>query len=279
MPEGREIANQTFVHKKSKYAAVTITMAALVLLTGYSLFMKYRQTLDLNRFGKIVEVLTDNSDLILAVLLLVFTVLPVYFVFDRRRAQARDLVPVAFMAALCVAGRAAFAVIPLPNFKPVSAIIIITGISFGPECGYLTGALAGFLSNFLFGQGPWTPWQMFCWGMIGLLSGILYRIGIFGSVGRQTTDRIGKRKKPVRLCIFGFLCGIGYGWVMNLYYLIGYVDPLNVYTVAAAYASSLLFDISHGVCTAMVLWFVGDTWTRKLLRIRRKFGIAGGEEG
>lgn len=70
MPEGREIANQTFVHKKSKYAAVTITMAALVLLTGYSLFMKYRQTLDLNRFGKIVEVLTDYSDLILAVLLL-----------------------------------------------------------------------------------------------------------------------------------------------------------------------------------------------------------------
>lgn len=279
MPEGRDIANQTFVHKKSKYAAVAITMAALVLLAGYSLFMKYRQTLDLNRFGKIVEVLTDNSDLILAVLLLVFTVLPFYFVFDRRRAQARDLVPVAFMAALCVAGRAAFAVIPLPNFKPVSAIIIITGISFGPECGYLTGALAGFLSNFLFGQGPWTPWQMFCWGMIGLLSGILYRIGIFGPVGEQKVDREGRRKKPVRLCIFGFLCGIGYGWVMNLYYLIGYVEPLNVYTIVAAYASSLLFDISHGVCTAMVLWFVGDTWTRKLLRIRRKFGIAGGEEG
>ena len=250
-----------------------ITMLAVVLLIGYSCFMKNRQGLHLERYGKLAEILTENSDLILAVLLMLITVLPFYFVFDKRKAQARDLVPVAFMAALCVAGRAAFAVIPLPNFKPVSAIIIIAGISFGPEYGYLTGALAGFLSNFLFGQGPWTPWQMFCWGMIGLLSGILYRTGIFGPVGDQQVDREGKRKKPVRLCIFGFLCGIGYGWVMNLYYLIGYVDPLNLYTIVAAYASSLLFDISHGVCTAMVLWFVGETWTRKLLRMKRKFGM------
>ncbi|MEI3192226.1 MAG: ECF transporter S component [Lachnospiraceae bacterium] len=132
---------------------------------------------------------------------------------------ARDLVPVALMAALCVVGRAAFALIPLPNFKPVTAIVIVTALAFGPEAGYLTGALAGFLSNFLFGQGPWTPWQMFSWGMIGLLAGILYRIGVLGSVGTDRADRKGKRKKPVRLCVFGFLCGILYGWIMDLYYI------------------------------------------------------------
>ena len=77
--------------------------------------------------------------------------------YDRKRAGARDLVPVALMAALCVVGRTAFALIPLPNFKPMTAIIIVTALAFGPEAGYLTGALAGFLSNFLFGQGQWTP--------------------------------------------------------------------------------------------------------------------------
>ena len=134
------------------------------------------------------DALIQNSDLLLSGIFLVAAVLPFWLIYDRRKAGARDLVPVALMAALCVVGRAAFALIPLPNFKPVTAIVIVTALAFGPEAGYLTGALAGFLSNFLFGQGPWTPWQMFSWGMMGLLAGILYRIGVLGSVGTEGAD-------------------------------------------------------------------------------------------
>lgn len=261
--------------RRTKRMAGFITLILPLLLFGYSWFMKHRPKLHLKSEWSIVDTLLQNSDVVLACFFLLVSAIPFYLVFDKKRAQARDLVPIALMAAMCVVGRLAFSIVPLPNFKPVSAIIIITGVAFGPEAGYLTGVLAGFLSNFLFGQGPWTPWQMFCWGMIGFLSGLLYHAGVFGKIGNLEVDEHGKRKKPLRLCCFGFFCGVGYGWVMNLYYLIGYVDPVTWPSVLSAYISSLYFDISHGICTAMVLWFVGELWIRKLLRIKKKFGLDG----
>ena len=250
-----------------------VVLAMPVLLVSYGWFMNHRPALHVQAEWTLTDALIQNSDLLLSGIFLVAAVLPFWLIYDRRKAGARDLVPVALMAALCVVGRAAFALIPLPNFKPVTAIVIVTALAFGPEAGYLTGALAGFLSNFLFGQDPWTPWQMFSWGMMGLLAGILYRIGVLGSVGTEGADREGKRKKPVRLCVFGFLCGFLYGWIMDLYYIVGWVDPINWKTVAAAYASSFVFDLSHGICTALVLWFAAEPWVRKLLRVKHKFGL------
>lgn len=272
-----ERAGSLFVSRRTRFAALVITIALPAMLAAYAWFMNHRPPLHVKAEWTFRDTLLQNSDVMLAFLFLVVSAAPFYLVFDKKRAQARDMVPIALMAALCVAGRTAFAIIPLPNFKPVSAIIIITALAFGPEAGYLTGALAGFVSNFLFGQGPWTPWQMFCWGCIGFLAGLLYRTGIFGPVGREEADEKGRRRRPYALCLYGFLSGFGYGWVMNLYYIIGYIRPLTWQTIAAAYVSSFFFDLSHGICTAMVLWLVGEAWTRKLLRIKKKFGLAGEE--
>lgn len=269
--------DELFVSGRTRAAALVITIALPALLAAYAWFMNHRPALHVKSEWTIRDTLLQNSDVMLAFVFLLVSALPFYLVFDRRRAQARELTPIALMAALCVVGRTAFAIIPLPNFKPVSAIIIITALAFGPEAGYLTGALAGFVSNFLFGQGPWTPWQMFCWGCIGFLAGLLYRAGIFGPVGRTQADERGRRKKPWALCLYGLLSGFGYGWVMNLYYIIGYIRPVTWQTVGAAYVSSFFFDLSHGVCTAMVLYLVGESWVRKLLRIRKKFGLTGEE--
>ena len=148
-------------------------------------------------------------------------------------------------------------------------------LAFGPEAGYLTGALAAILSNFLFGQGPWTPWQMFCWGLLGFLAGVLRKLGVFGPVGETEANGKGRRPKPIALCIYGFLSGFLYGWIMNLYYIIGWVRPFSWKAAGAAYVSSFFFDLSHGVCTALVLWLVGEPWVRKLLRIKKKFGLTG----
>lgn len=277
MQETNRVTKKLFISKRTKIMAVFVTLILPVLLILYSWFMNHRPQLHFNADKTWIDGLIQNSDIILAFVFLIVSSVPFYLIFDKKRAQARDLVPVALMAAMCVVGRAAFSIIPLPNFKPVSAIIIITGVAFGPEGGYLTGALAGFLSNFLFGQGPWTPWQMFCWGIIGFLSGLLYKAGIFGKLGETSVNRNGKRPKPISLCVFGFLCGIGYGWIMNLYYLIGYVNPITWQSVFSTYLSSLYFDISHGICTVMVLWFAGEAWVRKLLRIKKKFGLDGEE--
>ena len=264
---------QIFTGWRSRAAALMTGVLLPGLLMAYTWFMNHRPRLHVRSEWSLVDTLIQNSDLFLAFVFLLISTVPFYLVFDKRKAEARDLVPIALMAAICVVGRTAFAIVPLPNFKPVTAIVMITAIAFGAKAGYLTGALAALLSNFLFGQGPWTPWQMFSWGMIGLVTGLLYRIGVFGTVGQVQTDEHGKRKKPVRLCVFGFFCGIAYGWFMNLQYIIGYVDPINWKTIGLAYAQSLYFDISHGVCTALVLYLAAEPWTRKLMRIRRKFGL------
>ena len=263
--------------KRSRIAAWGITFLLPLLLVFYNWFMEHRPRLHDPKEWNLQDTLIQNSDLLMAAVFLVLSLLPFYLMFDRRKAQARDLVPIALMAAMCVVGRTAFSIVPLPNFKPVTAIVMITGIAFGPEAGYLTGALAALLSNFLFGQGPWTPWQMFSWGIVGFLTGTLYRTGIFGTVGQAATDEEGKRKKPILLCVAGFLFSVLYGWIMNLQYILGYVRPFSLQAMAAAYLSSAWFDISHGICTALVLWVAAEPWVRKLSRIKRKFGL-GGEE-
>ena len=92
--------------------------------------------------------------------------------FEGRRPQARELVLLSTMTALAVAGRAAF--YWLPQCKPVCAIVILTAVAFTPEAGFVTGAAAGLISNFFFGQGPWTPWQMLGFGLVGFLGGVLF---------------------------------------------------------------------------------------------------------
>lgn len=77
----------------------------------------------------------------------------------------------AVMVALSVAGRFMFSY--LPHFKPVTAIVVLAGLYLGAESGFLCGALSAVISNFIFGQGPWTPFQMFAWGVIGLIAGLL----------------------------------------------------------------------------------------------------------
>ena len=151
----------------------------------------------------------------------------------------------------------------------------VLSLAFGPEAGYLTGALAAILSNFLFGQGPWTPWQMFCWGLIGFLTGVFNRMGMFGPVGQENANDHGRRRHSITLSVFGMAMGFLYGWIMNLFYITGYIRPVNWHTVAAAYVSSFFFELGHGTCTAMVLWLVGEAWVRKLLRIKKKFGLTG----
>ena len=108
---------------------------------------------------------------------------------------------IAVLVALNVAGRAAFFM--LPEFKPVVAMTILAGVAFGGETGFLVGAMTMLVSNMLFSQGPWTPWQMFAMGIIGWLAGVLYRKGVL-------------RRGRLSLCIFGVIAStIIYGGIMN----------------------------------------------------------------
>ena len=108
----------------------------------------------------------------LLTLVVVLASMGIFFAsYEASRPRLRDIMPTVVLAALAAAGRILFA--PIPDFKPVSAIAIIAGVAFGRKSGFMVGALAALASNFFFGQGSWTPWQMYAWGLVGYGAGVL----------------------------------------------------------------------------------------------------------
>ena len=170
--------SKLFVSKRTRAAAWVILLVLPALMVAYGYYQGHRPTVNLVGSRTFWDYLILSSDILLGLLFLIASSIPFILVFDKKKPQAREMVPIAVMAAIAVVGRTVFSIIPLPNFKPCSAVIIITAIAFGPEAGFLTGALTGFVSNFIFGQGPWTPWQMFTWGLVGFLAGILKNAGV-----------------------------------------------------------------------------------------------------
>ena len=195
----------------------------------------------------------------ISLLIILETMLPFCMVFESRKPQARELVVISVLCAIAVAGRAAFFM--LPQFKPVVALVIIAGVCFGGETGFPVGAVTGFVSNFFFGQGPWTPWQMFAFGIIGFLAGVLFKKGFL-------------RKTRASLCVFGFLTTfIIYGGIMNPASIIMVQNKITAEMLLSACIVGLPFDLVHGISTAFFLWFIAEAMIDKLERIKVKYGL------
>ncbi|MBB3112761.1 energy-coupling factor transport system substrate-specific component [Paenibacillus phyllosphaerae] len=206
-----------------------------------------------------IVVLDDRNYYFISLLIILYTMIPFAMVFESRKPQARELIIIAVLTAIAVAGRSAFFM--LPQFKPVLAIVIIAGVSMGAEAGFLVGAMAGFVSNFFFGQGPWTPWQMFSFGIIGFLAGILFKKGWL------------KRSKAL-LCVFGGLSAILiYGGLMNLSSVTLFASTFNKEALLAAYASGIWFDLVHAAATVIFLFLLSRPMLEKLDRIKTKYGL------
>jgi uncharacterized membrane protein len=203
--------------------------------------------------------LGDRKYYIIAMLIILETLLPFALVFESRRPQARELVIIAVLCALAVAGRTAFFM--LPHFKPVAALVIIAGVAFGGEAGFLVGAMTGFLSNMFFGQGPWTPWQMFAFGIIGFLAGVLFRKGIL------LRDR-------APLCVFGGLATfVLYGGIMNTAFVLMYQTQPTGALFLAAYLQGIPLDLVHAFSTVIFLAVIAKPMLEKLDRIKLKYGL------
>lgn len=205
--------------------------------------------------------LNDRSFYFISLCVVILSMLPFFLVFENRRPQAREVVVIAVMAGLSVAGRVAFFM--LPQFKPMAAIVIITGAALGAESGFLAGALAGFVSNFFFGQGPWTPWQMFALGLIGFFAGLIFR------------RKWGRWKHfQTYLCIYGGFAVFGiYGVVMDTASTSIWAKGFQVKTLLAMYVSGLPMNLIHGIATIVFLAVLGEPMMKKLERIRKKYGI------
>lgn len=203
--------------------------------------------------------LNDRKYYFISILIVIYTMIPFLMVFESRKPQARELIVIAVLSAIAVAGRAAFFM--LPQFKPVVAIVIIAGVCFGPESGFLVGAVSGFVSNFFFGQGPWTPWQMFCFGIIGFLAGILFKKGKL-------------KKNRLQLCIFGGLATLFiYGGLINIAAVLMFSSKFSFEALIAAYISGIPFDLVHAAATVFFLFVISQPMIEKLDRIKIKYGL------
>ena len=182
--------------------------------------------------------------------------LPFFLHFERSANDVKRLILIAVMVALSVAGRMLFA--PLQHFKPVTALVIITAMYFGSEAGFLTGALSAVLSNFYFGQGPWTPFQMFSWGMIGFFSGLLAPL---------------LRRSRIALCIWGGIGGVLYSFLMDIWTVLWADGYFNLPRYFAAIASAVPVTAVYVVSNILFLLVLAKPIGKLLARMKTKYAL------
>lgn len=205
-----------------------------------------------------IHFFNDRKYLVISLVIVIYSMIPFFLTFESRKPQARELLIIAVLSAIAVAGRAAFFMVP--SFKPVMAFVIISAVCFGAESGFLVGSISMLVSNMLFGQGPWTPWQMFSMGIIGFLAGILFQKGWL--------------TRKVSLCIFGFWAALFiYGGIMNPASLIMSSYAITKRNLLAIYISGLPVDMVHGAATVIFLLLASKPMIEKLERIKIKYGL------
>ncbi|MCD8188056.1 MAG: ECF transporter S component [Ruminococcus sp.] len=171
------------------------------------------------------------------------------FAFERRELTSRYAVLVAVMTALSIVGRFIFA--PLPAFKPITAIVILSGMYLTAEGGFLTGTLTALISNMYFGHGVWTPFQMLAWGMIGLMAGVF-------------ANQL--KKSRLLLIAFGALTGVFYSWVMDIWTVLWYNEGFDLGLYKAALITAIPFTVTYAVSNVIFLLLIGGSFGRKLGR-------------
>lgn len=186
----------------------------------------------------------------------VLSCIPLFYSFERKESSSKELTVLAVMIAISAAGRFIFAW--LPGFKPITAITVIVAVWLGKEAGFVVGSLSAVVSNFYFGQGPWTPFQMFAWGLLGFLAGLLAKPLI---------------KNKVLLCVFGAVAGILYSLTMDIWTTLWADGTFNVSRYIASVIAALPVTAEYAVSNIIFLLILAKPIGEKLERIKRKYGL------
>ncbi len=194
-----------------------------------------------------------NLGIVLAALLLGMMAL-ILWLYESRKTNVREIALVSTLAALAAVSRIFFAA--LPNIQPTTFIVVTSGFVFGPSFGFMTGAIAAFLSNNFLGHGPWTPWQMLAWGLAGLISGLIRKSGI--------------HKSRMLFTVYAFMWGFLFDWLMNLWHWLFFIYPLNFRSFIAVYAASFYFDMLHAAGNGVFAFLFGKDLVNILGRYKEK---------
>ncbi|MDO4562645.1 MAG: ATP-binding cassette domain-containing protein [Clostridia bacterium] len=237
------------VRERSSWKKERVVWLILCVLIPFTIF-----------FG--IRFMEDRKYFFISLLIVLESIAAFCTVFEKRSPHAREIVTLSTLAALAVASRLVF--FALPQFKPLAAVVIIAGVSLGAEAGFLVGAVAAFVSNMFFGQGPWTPWQMFAFGMVGAVAGALFNSPILQNL----------KKKKTPLCVFGALAVmLIYGGIMNAASVLMWQQNPTVQMFSAEYVSGVPFDAVHATGVVFFLYFAAEPILEKIERIKNKYGV------
>lgn len=204
----------------------------------------------------------DRLYLIASVVLIVLAIVIFMRSFERKKPGTKDVVLLSVMISLGVVGRLVFFMVP--QFKPCAAIVIITGIMLGKQAGFLSGVMTAFISDMFFGMGPWTLWQMIGFGLIGLISAIIFN--------KERIEKMGGFAKLI-LCTYGFLVTfLLYGLLMDTATVFMVTDKPKLSTFIATYSAGIVFNMIHGISTFIFLYLMANPLSKKIKRVLVKYG-------
>lgn len=181
--------------------------------------------------------------------------LPLFICFERKGSTAKELTTLAVLVAVSAAGR--FAFVWVPGFKPVTAITVIAAMYLGREAGFVVGSLSAVVSNFYFGQGPWTPFQMFAWGFLGFLAGIL---------------AAPLKRRKLWMILYGVLAGLLFSVIMDVWATLWADGTFNLSRYLAALISAIPVALEYAVSNVVFL-LLARPIGEKLERIKTKYGL------
>ncbi|MHA1370225.1 MAG: ECF transporter S component [Promethearchaeota archaeon] len=200
---------------------------------------------------------TSPLGILLAIIIFLgLFMLGMYYKLEESAISTKEISLIAIYCAFTAVARIPFVV--LPSVQPCSYLIFCAGFVFGPLIGFIIGANTAFLSNFILGQGPWTIYQMFGWGMIGIVGGIL---------------NLSKDRQPNKWlnASIGFILGFFYGWLLNLWFWVLFIKPLTWESWILVNITCFYLDLSHAICNALFLYYFGDRTINILYRYKQRF--------
>ena len=240
----------------------------------------------------------DRAFLYAAPVIVALIVVPFFVSFERDRPYAREIVLVAVMITLAVASRAAF--FWIPQFKPIIAVIIIAGAAMGAQKGFVVGSMSAFVSNFLFGQGPWTIFQMVAWGLIGMFAGLLFYRDVAGngtminevaaaengSPGNDINDAYVnnddpqtakapatvQRKKIYAMMLYGAVsCFVLHGAITDIWTVLSISDRPTLAELMTVYSAGLIPDLVLAAATVIFIALGAQPMLKKISRVQMKY--------
>ncbi|MDF0479118.1 ECF transporter S component [Vagococcus sp. PNs007] len=222
-------------------------VSSLLYLIGIPLIIVFGYTILENRMYNLISMLV-----------VVILLLPFFFSFEKKESTSRELVLLSVMVSLAVLSRMAFFF--LPGMNPMAAIAIISGIYLGKDFGFMIGALSPLISNMLFTQGPWTPFQMFAYGFVGFLAGLPF-------IAKYA------KEKQWLLWLLGILLGCLFSGMMDVWTVLSADGVFTIKRYLMIILQSFPMTVNYIIANILFLSVLNRPMGDRIERIKQKYGI------